>query len=207
MSGSLPSSCCEGDGPSSEIFVLKIRLHTSKRHVSKDAMVRTTTTTAAGTAVQVLAFEYLSIEYHRISCRIWVAGLNKIPKTTQTSLNISLFKYTHLPWHTLQHQQSCAFNFILPSFPLPNCFAAGVSCHTSLSGSWVLKGSKSRHAGVLALEFLIIQGFPSFVCRQGNFEEKDEKSRTNPKHTLSKKVCCPLYLRFGGSKSYSAEGF
>ena len=91
MSGSLPSSCCEGDGPSSEIFVLKIRLHTSKRHVSKDAMVRTTTTTAAGTAVQVLAFEYLSIEYHRISCRIWVAGLNKIPKTTQTSLNISLY--------------------------------------------------------------------------------------------------------------------
>ena len=50
---------------------------------------------------------------------------------------------------------------------------------------------------MLALEFLIIQGFPSFVCRQGNFEEKDEKSRTNPKHTLSKKVCCPLYLRFG----------
>ena len=171
MSGSLPRSCCEGDGPSSEIFVLKIRLHTSKRQMSKGAMVRTTTTTAAGTAVQVLAFKYLSIEYHRISWRRAQQNTVYHPKTTQTSLNISLFKYTHLPWHTLQHQQSRAFNFIFPSFPLPNCFAAGVSCHTSRSGSWVLKGSKSRHAGALALEFLIIQGSPSFVCRQGNFEK------------------------------------
>ena len=80
MSANLPRSCCEGDGPSSEIFVLKIRLHTSKgvhgchgleplKAATKAATTTTTTTAtatataAAGTAVQVVASKCLHIEF------------------------------------------------------------------------------------------------------------------------------------------------
>lgn len=197
MSGSLPSSCCEGDGPSSEIFVLKIRLHTSKRHMSKGAMVRTTTTTAAGTAVQVLAFKYLSIEYHRISCRIWVAGLNKIQYTI-------LKQHKHLwtfPYLNIHICPDILFNTsrVAPSTSFCqvfHCPTASQQGSVATPPCQALESSRAAKAGTQGrwrLNFSLFKAFPvSFVGRE-ILRKNSNKSKAQ---TLQESLC-PLHLRFG----------